>query len=175
MPPEQKTYNFGEKQKKSFLPLIAVLVILFLVIFGLSKVLKRDTPQNPTANTPVQEEVVVKKIDLTKATSPQEKIPQGFPTYIPIETGEAYESYSMDYPERNVTQYSLSYVTNASKAVKYKEYVDFMTKNGFEFTKDGKNESAGFLYGTKNGDDLTIVIASTGTKTSVQISFLDRR
>ena len=41
--------------------------------------------------------------------------------------------------------------------------------------KSRKNESAGFLYGTKNGDDLTIVITSTGVKTSVQISFLDRR
>ena len=175
MPPEQKMYNSGEKQKKNFTPLIVILVVLLLVVFGISKISKRDTSPDSTVNTPAQEDVVVKKVDLSKASSPQEKIPQGFPAYIPVETGEAYESYSMDYPERNVTQYSLSYVTSVSKAAKYKEYLEFMTKNGFEFAKDGKNESAGFLYGVKNNDDLTIVIASTGAKTSVQISFLDRR
>jgi len=149
MPPEQKLYNQGDKPKRNFIPIviIIIIVILLLIVFGLSKISKKDSASNSSADTQVQEEVVVTKVDLTKVSSPQEKIPQGFPAYIPVETGEAYESYSMDYPERNVTQYSLSYVTTVSKAAKYKEYVDFMTKNGFEFAKDGKNGSSGFRVG----------------------------
>lgn len=177
MPPEQKNIGIPNNSSKKTIPLlVGVFVVLLFIILGSTFVSKKDskpTPEQVSGGN--QEKVSVVKTDLKSVTDESQKIPQGLPGYIPVETKDAYESYIMNYEERNVTQYSVSYLTATSPSIKYKEYLDVMTKNGFIFSRDGKNESQGFLYGTKDNDDLTIVISKSGSKTSVQISFLDRR
>jgi len=176
MPPEQKIYNASQSSKVNYVYVIIFLLIVLGLIFAFAPSFnknKKTTGPSVDEKAP-DENVVVTKVDL-KNTTGQDKIPQGFPLYIPLETNDAYESYTMDYKERNLTQYSVSYQTSATVSQKYKEYLDVMTKNGFEFAKDGKNEATGFLLGSKNNDDLTVVISRSGEKTSVQISYLDRK
>ncbi len=177
MPPEQKNIGIPSNPSKKTIPLlVGMFVVLLLIILGSALVSKKDPkPTTEQVSGESQEKVTVVKTDLKTVTDESQKIPQGLPQYIPVETKDTYESYVMNYEDRNLTQYSVSYLTATSPSLKYREYLDVMTKNGFVFGKDGKNESQGFLYGTKDNDDLTIVISKSGSKTSVQISFLDRK
>lgn len=174
MPPEQNMGAPVQNSHKTLIYSIIALVILLVVVVFLATISKKSPNGKIDKPEVTKENVVVSKVDLNSASG-KDKLPQGFPTFIPVETSDAFESYSASYPERKLTQYTVSYKTSKSVADKYDEYLSFMTKNGFTFTRDGQNKVAGTLYGTKNGDDLLVVVSKSDDKTSVQISYLDRQ
>lgn len=173
MPPEQNMGAPVQNSHKTLIYSAIALIIVLLVVVFLATISKKS-PSNTQKPEVTKENVLVNKVDLN-STSDKEKLPQGFPAFIPVETKDAFESYSASYPERKITQYTVSYKTSKTVSEKYDEYLSFMTKNGFTFSNDGQNKETGTLYGTKNGDDLLVVVSKSEDKTSVQISYLDRQ
>lgn len=126
-----------------------------------------------------ERKAVVTKIDLTEAKTPEEKLPSQFPKEIPIEEQGIIDSHFIEYPfanGRTSTQMTVSYNTEFTKQQKYKEYLDFMKKEGYEI-RDSNSET-GFLYGIMHtesySNDLSISISEINNKVTVNISFLQR-
>lgn len=168
------------KKSQSLIFIVALFIILIIIAFAMMSLSKKPTggenssaPQTPTTKTTTTE-VKVDKVDLTTAQG-NARLPQGFPTDIPVETTGAFESYTADYPTRNFTQYTVSYTTTKSVKDTYALYLSYMTKAGYTFRSDGKDEKHGFLYGTKDNNDLSVVVTPKGTETSVQMSYLKKR
>lgn len=167
MPPVQS-------KKTSVSYLIVAFVALLVIAFLLTRGMKAPHKEETSLPEPTKEKVVVKATNLSLAKTDAEKIPTGFPGTIPVETKNAFESYSITFPERKMTQYSISYISEKTPQEKYKEYLDFMTKAGFAFDKNGKNEAEGQLYGVKKGNDLAVSARTEQGKTAVKITYLER-
>ena len=148
-----------------------VLLVIALLILLVVAALMTDTSKNKST----KEHVVVKSPDMQGGGDNSQKIPEGFPVFIPLETEDIVESYSMNYPDRKITQHTVNYRSSKTQDQKYKEYLDFMTKNGFTFGPEGKNTKTGTLYAAKNGNDLLVVTTQVGQKTLVQIAYIDRQ
>jgi len=173
----EPTMPVEPKKSQSIIFIVALFVILLIVAFAMSSFSKKaptTTPPVTTENQPQKTtEVKVSKVDLTTAQG-DARLPQGFPTDIPVETTGAFESYIADYPTQNATQYTISYTTTKSVKDTYALYLAFMTKADYTFRPDGKDAKNGFLYGTKDNNDLSIVVSTKGTQTSVQMTYLKR-
>lgn len=168
------------KKSQSIVFIVALFIILLIVAFAMTSLSKKPasegtpaTTETPTTKT-TKTEVKVDKVDLTTAQG-DARLPQGFPTDIPVETTGAFESYTADYPTRNFTQYTVSYTTTKTIKDTYALYLSYMTKAGYTFRSDGKDEKHGFLYGTKDNNDLSVVVSAKGSETSVQMSYLKKR
>jgi|SRR3989344_1346216 len=103
------------------------------------------------------------------------KLPKGFPEDLPVEIVNIIESSSTSYMETGATAYSIRYKTDASQEEKYDEYLNYMTKAGYEFGELGKNKEQGVLLGKKGNDALSVTITSEDGATYVQLSVLDNR
>lgn len=167
------------KKVQSIIFIVALFVILLIIAFALSSFskgpVKEPTPNTTTqAQTQKTTEVTVEKVDLTKAQG-DARLPKGFPADIPVDATGAFESYTADYPTQHATQYTVSYATQKTVKDAYDLYLSYMTKNGYTFRPDGKDAKNGFLYGTKDNNDLSILVSSKGTFTSVQMTYLVRK
>ncbi len=174
----EPTMPVEPKKSQSIVFIVALFIILLIVAFAMSSLSKKPVSEGTpaTSQTPTQKpktEVKVDKVDLTTAQG-DARLPQGFPTDIPVETTGAFESYTANYPTRNFTQYTVSYTTTKSVKDTYALYLSYMTKAGYTFRSDGKDEKHGFLYGTKDNNDLSVVVSTKGTETSVQMSYLKK-
>ena len=172
------------KSSHSIILIVALFIILLIIAFAMSAMPKKQTqivedtqqPSSQTPSTPAPQKQVtvdVQKVDLSTKTGAA-RLPQGFPTDIPVDASNAVDSYTANYPAQKATQYSVSYLTAKSIKDTYNEYLTYMTKTGYVLRPDGKDLAHGFLYGTYQNNDLSIVITTKDTKTSVQITYLRR-
>jgi len=168
MPPETV-----KNSNKSALVVVIILIIAFGAFFLLKK---QSSNTDSTDKTPqgTQEKVDVKEVDLSKVTG-DGRVPTSFPDDLPLDASSITKSYVADFPERGVTQNTISYNSTKKRDALYKEYLTYMTKNGYTFAEDGQNETLGALYGTKDNDDLSIIVRSEGSLTVVDITYLDRK
>ena len=162
---------------------VIVLVLIFAVLVGASVYMYKSgtfgskTPVVEEAKTPAytQEKVVVTSTDLKAPTPAKDKIPTAFAKDFPLASGAVIiESLTTDYPERKITLSSFVYTTNAPAKEVYALYEPYFTKNGYVSAQDGKKVNQ-YIAGTKNNDDLGVIIGSNGKNTTVNVTFLDRR
>jgi hypothetical protein len=102
------------------------------------------------------------------------RLPAGFPAEIPVEIEGVTEAYARTYPERGVTQYTVVYKSASSLTEKFSEYESYMESAGYISAEDGSNMSSNFLSGTKDNDDLSVVLSIDGESTVVNLTYLDR-
>ena len=167
--PQQQSSN------KSVILLVVLFIILLIVTFFMSRWFSQHktpsaSPETSQSNI-THENVKVIKTDLSSSSGQKSKIPIGFPSAIPVEEKTITESQSTAFPDRNMVQSTLSYTTTKTVSQKYAEYLAFMTKDGYTFAKDGKDEKNGFLQGTKGTAALSVSISSLSGKTTVKIAF----
>lgn len=156
------------RSKTSVIFLILIFALLLIVLYVLGTSFKKgDVP----ANT----EVEVTQVDLNQAEGDQ-RLPAGFPRDIPVEPSGAFESYTMNYTDRGVIQYTVSFNSADSLDALYTTYTDYVASAGFEVISSVSDSSTQrTLYASRAGDDINIVIsAEEGGSTVVQISYLDR-
>lgn len=147
-----------------------VLIFVFLLAVSIFMVLNM---QNRIVIT--KENVQVKNTDLKSVTNQADKLPGGFPNFIPVETAQVTESYSMNFPDRKLTQYTVNFTSAKTLEQKHKEYSDFMNANGFVLKPGSDTETTRTLYASKNNDDLLVVLSMVGKETTVQIAYVDRQ
>jgi hypothetical protein len=167
-----------KSEERSFwgTPFVLVLTALILVVAVAFMATRKDVRIADEANLTNPEEVVVRVTDLSSQEA-AERLPEGFPSGIPVETGSVTESIVSDYAARGMTQYTVSYTSTKGPVELFAEYERYMKAEGYEFSPQGIDAERGTLYGTKDNDDLSVVVyAAQGvTGSTVQIAFLDRR
>ncbi len=173
MPPENIQNPIISSDKptkgKSIILLVAVFIALILIMYFLMR-----SPTTITSPVEVNSNVVTSQTDIANALTPEDRLPQGFPSDIPVDTAEMIESYSAEYKDIGATQYTVMYASSRPMEELYAQYLSFMTDAGYEFGDNGKNEEQKELIGTKDNDNLIVKVSTREGRVFVQISFLDR-
>ena len=159
------------KSKKSLLILVILLLLIgaaYMLTAGDFSFLSKKSVKNDKTG------VEVKYVQLDQAKTDAEKLPQGFPEGIPVEAAVVTESYAAKYQDPPATQYTVTFRTSKSVEAKYKEYVDYLTAEGYQISEGDKNAPVKTLQATKANDDFLAVISKLGSSTQVQVGFLDR-
>jgi len=165
------------KSNKNVVILVIAVIVLVAIAYFLTKGYssQRQNTVAPQEGPQItKENVVVKNTNLGAAGTAESKLPEGFPSGIPVETAGVMESYSAVYQDRGLTQYAVSFTTDKSVVAVFGEYDLYMKNAGYAFGPEGRDEARYFLYGTKNNDDMSVAISSREGQTFVQIGFLDR-
>lgn len=162
--------------------IILVFLLLVLSVLVLTYLYKRgsDYPPANTENNSPQGEVEGsgEKVEVTQTNitgGGTSKLPEGFPAGIPVETINIKESYKVDYNDRGVTQYTISYSSMKSIDDVWTIYFDFMNKERYMIDMDATSRSSGQITGFLGNDSLSIVISAQNGGTLVQMNLLARQ
>ncbi len=145
-----------------------VLIVLAFIMFGKNKTTVTPPPENTNP--------AVTKENVTVIKTNAGQVPSGFPTLIPVETKTIIFADTKIYTDRStpVTLYTVNYTSSKSVSEKYNEYLSFMTKEGYMFGENGKDEKNHALYGTSGNDSLLVTINKPeGGQTVVQLSYTE--
>ncbi|GEM_PF-1952355 len=167
--------NEGESNSKTKFPLgiLLVIVVLVLVYVGYSKYPNLFKKTNlPT------EKVVIEKIDFSKVENIG-KLPDGFPTNIPVEKSNLTESTKITYPEQKSVLYSVSFNSARQAEELYSQYQSFLsTKNSFVINNQIKTVERMAFQATKTGtkDSLSVTITPQSSGAIlVQIGYVSKQ
>jgi len=172
MPPGQSNTS----SNRDVISLVVVFLALLIVVYLIQGTFKDNEKAADQVSQPegTKENVIVRETNLNEVSG-RERLPIGFPTDVPVDTSAIVESFSANYPDRGVTQSTVSFSSNKSQAALFSEYATFMTNTGYDFGQSGKNENLKTLFGTKDGNDLLIVFPINNSVTSVQITYVERK
>ncbi len=155
--------------------LLLVIVIVAALALGGYLFLNRgaDAPKDetPIENVTKKDGVTVAKTDVTKSGS---KVPQGFPTDIPIESVNVTDSYKAFYERVQATQYTVNYTSDRDREDLWNMYSKFMNDSGYRIDVAQTSRGLGQISGSKGDDSLSIIVTSSNGITLVQLSYLDR-
>ena len=128
--------------------------------------------QEATVAVTPSAEVVTPEASEKNKTDFGTKVPEDFPTDIPLEEGAGInQSYGLDY----TGQKQLTMVFASKKTMKnnYALYADFLKKQQWTVSNQYESETLSALYGTKEGLAMNVTISvSTPTSSQVSISVL---
>ena len=167
MPPETP-----KGSNKSMLVLIILLAVIVLAFLLMQNVTKENGSQTQELKT--EENVDVKEVDLA-TTFGSSRLPSGFPSDVFVDTASIVQSYTANFPDRKVSQHTLSYTSEKPAKTVFTEYLDSLKKAGFQFAENGIDEKSMSLYGSRSGNDLSVVISTSNGQTLVQITYLARQ
>ncbi len=152
----------------------AVITIVLVLTLGYILFNKYRTPaetslkvSNDTDSQPMKVEV-----ENTQMVSGVLSAPAGFPSDIPLEKENILESVTTNFPENNARQLSVSYQSSRTVAQKYAEYKKYMQDIGYQMTEGEANATVRSIFGTKEGNNLSVAISSADGKTLVQLAYL---
>ena len=159
---------------------LILLVILAAVVVGVAYLLAgKGSKEGATDQSGQKNEVAFERSELSKIKSDKKELLEGLPSDLPVDSDKVVDKYSVDYPDLNATQYTITSNTDLTAAKAYEQYLDYMTKAGFDFTEGSKNPptstSSGYISATKNNDDMSVSISSGQSGIQVQITYLDRK
>ncbi len=137
-----------------------ILAIIIVVVVGV--VMYFVIPDGSTTNREGNVEITVREVNLAKANTTAEKIPKGFPAAIPVLDERVVESYSSHYKDRGYTQYTVAYETFDDPKSLVNLYEVFMQADGYDVTDSSFEGNISSIYGTKDDNDLSIVIMDRG-------------
>ena len=169
-----------ERPTRSFFSMpiiIALFVLLFLlVVFMYGKIQSTTAPANLAVETnlvPEESKAIVYKADVN-AEIGKERLPEGFPTNIPVETDSVEQSLKTEYPEKGMIQYSVTYTTEKTIEEVRDSYRSFFTNDDYVIYSEVANPVQ--IYSNKSGDDVSVVIETNEKgKTRVFVNYLDRK
>ena len=120
------------KSNKNVVILVIAVIVLVAIAYFLTKGYssQRQNTVAPQEGPQItKENVVVKNTNLGAAGTAESKLPEGFPSGIPVETAGVMESYSAVYQDRGLTQYAVSFTTDKSVVAVFGEYDLYMKIN----------------------------------------------
>jgi len=176
MPPQEKSFTTNVPM------LIAAFVLLCGVsiwIYGYNRSNSNMGQDGQTSGDQVpapektKENVSVQQVDLT--TNPSSKTPAGFPSFITIsQSAVITQSYKSAFPDRKMTQYTVSFTTSESLRAVSDFYSNLMKQNEYTLTSSTNTDNSNAFYGTKNNNDLSIGVSRQSEVTTVTIGYLER-
>lgn len=166
-PPQPQPVTLESHPHQNLLLPLAALVLLVvsvLVVYTMRKPGSEFTKEN----------VSVVKADLNSANQ-LSRLPADFPTNTPVETANLTDSLSMHYEDRAAVLYTVTYTSEDTNIRAYARWLTYMEEEGYNIPETGRNMEQWTLYGTKDNNELTLVISSRERGTQVQVSYLARQ
>lgn len=154
-------------------PVYAIIVSILVFVIAVALYLNYQVPRKDSeavVNPETAPENVV--VEYAAAVNGAFSAPAGLPQDIPVEKNEIIESATTQYPDQNAKQFSLNYISSKTVAEKYKEYKNYMVKEGYTFEEGNVNSSVLAIFGEKANANLTVVISNSNGETLVQLSYL---
>jgi hypothetical protein len=114
-------------------------------------------------------------------TSFGQKLPNGFPTSIPVPQGiDLSQSYSLDYSNASSSKSQLTVVFGSKKTVKenYNSYSAFLKKDGWNIVSVNASTTISSLYATKSNfatkskQDINITISQESNFSTTTVSLV---
>ena len=162
MNPEPQT---GSNKNHIVLYLVLILAVVlvgyFLLMVGID-----GTPRS-------SDRVEVAHADLSSDSAV--RIPLGFPSNIPLEEQNIKESYSVNYLDEGVTQFTVAYNSDFSREEILKIYSDFFLASGYTSGDGDRDESKGTIRGWRSGNKLSIAVSPYGEGSYVAINYIRRQ
>lgn len=167
-----ETFNINGPQKKflSMPVLVALFVVLFIVVLVMFAVSNNKSEQKEVYT---QEKTVVYKTDANALDG--NKLPEGFPSSIPVEISTIQEGIKTEFPEREMTQYSVTYLSAKTMQQIRETYIAYISKEGYTLQSGQSLDSTNQLYAKKDNDDLSVVFEQNAAGTKVMLGYLDRK
>jgi hypothetical protein len=126
-------------------------------------------PQDLGNTTTTNEDLQITKTDLSNS---QSRVPNGFPSNIPIESAGITDSSKAE--SSSETSYTVSYTSRKTKDEIWVLYSDFMMGSGYNIDRQVSSKSLGQIRGVKVGDTLTVIISTRSGLSYVQLSLTDK-
>lgn len=101
-------------------------------------------------------------------------IPEGYPSWVPVEAGGIIENNKIFYESKDVVQYSITYTSTKTGQEVWRLLNDTGSKAGFTLTKDASQANGVYVAANSEGDTFMAVVTSQNGETLVQTTFLDR-
>lgn len=157
-----------EPRNKKIISIAVLILALAAILLVSAKFLPSGVKTERVGDT------VYKRVNLQKADS---KLPEGLPERLPVETAMAQESYSSHRDGREAALISYAYLSTKTPKQVYDEYHSYMVSNQYGITSQSVGSEVDdvlTIEGTKDGNDLSVVITNVGGAARVQISYLKR-
>ncbi len=179
MEPDTQTNTNLSQSKKM---IIAVVIILAVIILGLILVVTSNQTSDQTDTTDVDTpafipgtESSVTTVDLSAATTDEDKLPSGFPTDLPLDYGNITESLTTSYADTNTTELSVVFNSPKSYADLKSEFETYFEDGGYDFTvNELQSDAVAQIRGTNSasGEALSVTLQRTSdSSVSVQTSY----
>lgn len=152
----------GGESHKAIIPIILAIVV---IIAGYLIFKYMNTPHT---NMPAGQ---VTYTDLKTSVT---KIPEGFPTNIPVEAQNVKDSYKVAVKDSSTTQYTVSFTSSLDKAALWKTYSDLFTSLGYAVDAGKTSQDSGVMEGFRSGNKLNISIKPYGSEQYVTINYIAR-
>jgi hypothetical protein len=149
----------------SLIVVLAILVVFFMIKNG-----PTIDGRNP--------EVLAKQpgageAEVVNSMGTDQKIPDGFPSNIPVEAGNMTQGYKINYKDHATTQYTVAFTSSVPRDTIWKAYSDVMKATGYVVATSSSKE-LGVLQARRWNDELNISINDYGTDHLITINFIDR-
>jgi hypothetical protein len=177
IPPEVPKRSGGEAR------MILPALLLVLIIGGAYYWYASRTAENPyTENTTPAPTVTVtgepaNNVEVTKAdisAGSQTKLPEGFPTAIPIEQASITDSFRAVYKDQGVTQYTVSYTSKKTKDELWTIYTNYLAGASYKIDAANTNKTLGSIRASSDKNTISITISSNTSGSKVDVSLLAR-
>lgn len=174
VPPTPPTPPAPQGDHKEIRVILPALLVLLIIAAGYYWYINRtpSAPYTPPTSTTTPQQNTG-STSLSQIAKPLD-IPNGFPTDIPVEKANLTEGYSINYKDYNVTQYTVAYTSSKTKDALWTTYNSYLITNGYKLNSLVTNKAQGVMDGTKNKDELNIVITTRGTGSYVQMTYVKR-
>lgn len=160
-----------QKSKTLFWGLIVLIVLVLIILLaGRERAPKVDTNENGE----VVEEIAPGQ---EKATAGEGSIVSGFPiSFILFDEIRVLESYSIAYNDLGAKQPVVEYAVMMESNEVADAYRTFFEENSWTLTSDisSPEDSAAFLYATKNSMDASVNIATINGESKVVVAYVER-
>jgi hypothetical protein len=168
---QEQNGEFGQVFKFNKNLLVKIFVGVVLVVITVVLVRGYGADRSPEVT---QEDVVVENIDLSLVEG-DVRLPTGFPSGTPVELMGIYDSLRMSYTEIESDLYTVSYTSERSAFEIYGEWQEYLQNEGYSMEPSKQSLEAGTVFGTKDGNEMSVAINSIEEVVSVQVVYLDRR
>ncbi len=166
-PTLEKSYQspIGEKPntKKGIGFLVALFALLLILVYVMSISFSKDS----------SEDVATTRIDVADAEG-RGKLPDGFPSDIPVETDSVIESYASVYGDQNVTVYATSFQTKRDRTEVFNEYLTFVSEGGYMIYTISDKPDTKSIYAKKGDASFSFSLSPMGAESLINLAYLAR-
>jgi len=116
------------RSPRALLWILAIIIVIGVVFWYVQQgkyVMTGVTPQKFSS-----ENVKVTQVNVATATGTS-KLPNGFPTDIPVELANITDSSTLAYPEHNTTLYTVTYISTHPSEELYANYTAYLKKTNY--------------------------------------------
>lgn len=152
------------------LVIIILLAVVFLLLGGSETPTTQETTQEIDGQNPPSESFgEINQVDLESAQTPEERLPEGFPSDLPVNTENLVDSFTVDYTDGS-KEASVIFQSDSSIGDLRSQYITYFEANEYTVQQDDLTEQDALLAAERNGDGISVAITQTEAGREVFVS-----